>query len=128
MVYSRISAVLFFLSALSIIWIIKGSGSIDSPYFFWIGFVGIGFLAFVFSILSVFLDKKRKDHKMNPVKGLMRYVGMFTIFVGFVFNIFHLPFNRILLLAGLLITAASIFMKSKEVRNTESDLLDDDLI
>ncbi len=94
--------------------------------YFWGGFIGLGTLAFFFSMLSVVLDKKRKAQNLNPVKGITRYLGMFIIFIGFTFTIFHLPYSRILLLAGIVITAASIFMKAKADKTVDTDVLDDD--
>jgi hypothetical protein len=125
MIYSRISAVFFFLSAACIILLLTGKIPLSNPYYFWIGFLGFGSLAFLFSIFSVFLDKKNK-YKLNPLKGLVRYLGMFVVFVGFTFTIFHLPYSRMVLFAGIALTAASIFMKSKVEKSTESEILDDD--
>ena len=104
----------------------SGTISINSPFYFWIGFIGFGFLAFLFSALSVFFDKKRKQYNMNPMKGLVRYLGMFIIFVGFIFNLFYLPYNRIIIIAGIVLTAASIFMKAKADKTVDTDVLDDD--
>lgn len=126
MIYSRISAVFFFLSAICILLIMSGTVSINNPFYFWIGFLGFGFLAFLFNVVSVFYDKKRIQSRLNPYKGLIRYLGMFVIFVGFTFKIFYFPYSTVLLLAGIVLTASSIFMKSKIDDNTDSDILDDD--
>jgi hypothetical protein len=126
MVFNRISAVLFFLSAFCIILMISGYIPLSNPFYFWGGFIGLGSLAFLFSMISVFYDKQRKAQNLNPIKGITRYLGMFVVFIGFTFTIFHYPYSRILLFAGILITAASVFMKVKADKSVDSDVLDDD--
>jgi hypothetical protein len=127
MIYSRISAVFFLLSAASILLILSGTVSASNPFYFWIGFLGFGFLAFLFNVLSVFFDKKRIQNGQNPYKGLVRYLGMFVIFIGFTFKIFHFPYSSVLLLTGIVLTASSIFMKSKIEKNMDSNILDEDI-
>ena len=129
MIYSRLSAVFFLLSGLAIVFILY---NIRLPWLsmgpiFWGGFVALGILGFTFGLLSTIYDKKKKHKNYNPVKGILRYAGMFTIFTGFIFKIQYWPYSDTILFSGVGITVISFFLKAKNPQTEDSDILDDHL-
>ncbi|PKR81908.1 hypothetical protein CW751_00805 [Brumimicrobium salinarum] len=90
-----------------------------------LGLYAFGLIGFVFSILSVFLDKRKS--KKNPYQSFVAYMGMILVFTGIVFRLMHWPFQLLFLLGGLVLIVISYFIK-KEKPNSKNDLLDDQLM
>jgi chromate transport protein ChrA len=84
-------------------------------------FLIFGALAMVFNLISY-----NYSNKGNTLFNFLFWVGAILIFFGIIFKMFHFPFQTLLILAGLFISAFSFIISKfyKENKKDDSDLLD----
>lgn len=88
------------------------------------GVIYVGMLGFLFSILSIYFDKKRKP-VTNKNKGVLFYVGAGVVMLGVVFRLMHWPYASLLIIAGLLISLmVTLFGRFLNPPEKQEDLLD----
>lgn len=84
-------------------------------------FLIFGALAMVFNLISY-----NYSNKGNTLFNFLFWVGAILIFFGIIFKMFHFPFQTLLILAGLFISAFSFIISKfyKENKKDDSDLVD----
>ena len=84
-------------------------------------FLIFGALAMVFNLISY-----NYSYKGNTLFNFLFWVGAILIFFGIIFKMFHYPFQTILILSGLFLSASSFIISKfyKEGKNDDSDLVD----
>ncbi len=85
------------------------------------GFLIFGALAMVFNLISY-----NYSSKGNTLFNFLFWVGAILIFFGIIFKMFHYPFHKLLILAGIFISASSFIVSKfyKENKKEDSDLVD----
>lgn len=121
--FGRLSYSAFILSMTALVMLSIGWNPIGLSYnvLFYFGVVTLGFLGFLFSILSNFFDSTKK--KINAPQSFVFYLGMLFIFVGIIFRFMHYPFVIHLMALGVLTSFVSLFIRVKDKQNND-DLLD----
>lgn len=68
-----------------------------------------------------------QSNKQNPVFNLVFWFGSVVLFTGLVFQSMHWPYNRMIVIAGILITGISYFLSPTLLtgKSDNSDVLDD---
>jgi chromate transport protein ChrA len=84
-------------------------------------FLIFGALAMVFNLISY-----NYSNKGNTLFNFLFWIGAILIFFGIIFKMFHFPFQTLLILAGLFISAFSFIISKfyKENKKDDSDLVD----
>lgn len=84
-------------------------------------FLIFGALAMVFNLISY-----NYSSKGNTLFNFLFWVGAILIFFGIIFKMFHYPFQKLLILAGIFISASSFIVSKfhKEDKKENSDLVD----
>ncbi len=124
--WSRLSFVAFFISISSLAMLSFGK-FFGIPYWvlFYIGVISFGVVGFVFSLLSNFFDKQKRQ--VNKIQSLIFYMGMISVFTGLMFKFMHYPFSNLLLIAGIGISSLSFFIRKVNDDKNNDELLDSDL-
>lgn len=126
MIFNRLSLLCFALSfiAMALIFTRYPVFGLSFQDILRYGVIYVGMLGFVFSILSIYFDKKRKANTQKQ-KGLVFYIGAGIVMLGVVFKIMHWPMASTLILAGLIISLFATFLGKLQPSKPESeDLLD----
>lgn len=115
--FSKLSFVAFFLSALSIGMLYTGINplrlSYDTLLFM---FIIIGLIGFLMSMLSIFFDQK--NQRTNKAASFIFYIGIIFVYAGLIFKFMHWPMSRPIMITGALISLGSFFIR---YRNTPKD-------
>lgn len=115
--FSKLSFVAFFLSALSIGMLYTGINplrlSYDTLMFM---FIIIGLIGFLMSMLSVFFDSK--NQRTNKAASFIFYIGIIIVYAGLIFKFMHWPMSRPIMITGAFIALGSFFIR---YRNTPKD-------
>lgn len=124
--WSRLSLVAFFISISSLAMLSLGK-FFGIPYWvlFYIGVISFGIAGFIFSLLSNFFDKQKRQ--VNKVQSLLFYMGMISVFGGLMFKFMHYPYSNLLLIAGIGLSSLSFFVRKFNVDKEKDELLDSDL-
>ncbi|SFT80515.1 hypothetical protein SAMN05216474_2429 [Lishizhenia tianjinensis] len=126
MIFNRLSLLCFAISfvAMAMIFLRYTAFGFSFEDVLRYGVIYVGMLGFIFSILSIYFDKKRKVNT-NKNKGLVFYIGAGIVMVGVVFKMMHWPGASIFILAGLTISLLATFLNKLQKSKPESeDLLD----
>jgi drug/metabolite transporter (DMT)-like permease len=115
--FSKLSFLAFFLSALSIGMLYTGINplrlSFDTLLFM---FIIIGLIGFLMSMLSIFFDQK--NQRINKAASFIFYIGIIFVYAGLIFKFMHWPFSRPIMISGAVIALGSFFIR---YRNTPKD-------
>lgn len=124
--WSRLSLIAFFISISSLAMLSLGE-FFGIPYWvlFYIGVISFGITGFVFSLLSNFFDKQKRQ--VNKVQSLLFYMGMISVFAGLMFKFMHYSYSNLLLIAGIGLSSLSFFVRKFNDDKEKDELLDSDL-
>lgn len=111
--FSKLSFVAFFLSALSIGMLYTGINplrlSYDTLMFM---FIFIGLIGFLMSMLSIFFDKK--NQRSNKAASFIFYIGIILVYAGLIVKFSHWPFFRPIMISGAVIALGSFFIRFRD--------------
>lgn len=124
MIFNRLSLLSFALAFISIVLVLLNYRPFGLSYFILtqLGFIGFGMMGFLFSMLSIWLDKKRPKNTITMGNNPIFFVGSAIVMLGVGFQFMHWPYSTFLIIGGVLIAGLSFILPNTEEK--DDNLLD----
>jgi hypothetical protein len=108
--FSRLSFIAYFISALSIGMLYTGINPLHFSYStLMFMFIIIGLIGFLMSMLSIFFDPK--NQKINKASSFTFYMGIIIIYTGLIFKFMHWQMSKTIMIIGVVVALASFFIR-----------------
>jgi len=110
--FSKLSFIAFFISALSIGMIYTGINPLRLSYStLMFMFTIVGLVGFLMSMLSIFFDPK--NQRTNKAASFIFYLGIICVYIGLIFKFMYWPMSRTIMIIGAVVALSSFFVRFK---------------